>query len=161
MTASNAGSFALSFSLWMTTNSVCGSALNPDCFRICSARCDSPTLASSLLSCFVPTCIPTASEARTKASQPKTAVFQWLALQRPIRAAMLLERLRGDMALLRKSKLPLCHHVLTAPRNAKCGHLAFRGAEARTPAVDRSSAVQVGEHREDAAVVLGGRRETE
>src|SRR5262245_38464243 len=102
MTALNAGSSALSFWLWMTTNSVCGSALNPACFKIWSARCDWPTLASSFDSCFVPTCMPTANDAMTKASQPKTAVFQWLALQRPIRAAMLFERFRGDMALLRK-----------------------------------------------------------
>ena len=33
----------------------------------------------------------------TKASQPKTAVFQWLALQRPIRAAMLFDCFRGDI----------------------------------------------------------------
>src|SRR6478672_3550944 len=97
----------------MTTNSVCGSALKPECFRICSARCDSPTLASSFDSCFVPICMPTTSEATTKASQPKTAVFQWLALQRPIRAAMLLERLRGDMALL-EIELAACPHVLIA-----------------------------------------------
>jgi len=36
-------------------------------------------------------------DAITNASQPKTAVFQWLALQRPMRAAMLFERFRGDM----------------------------------------------------------------
>ena len=34
--------------------------------------------------------------ATTKASQPKTAVFQWFALQRPIRAAKLFECFSGD-----------------------------------------------------------------
>src|SRR3954454_4624556 len=131
MTARKAGSVALSSWLWMTTNSVCGSDLKPDCFRICSARCDSPTLASSFASCFVPTCIPTTSEARTKASQPKTAVFQWFALHRPMRAAMLLERMRGDMALLRVV-LAFCHHVRIASFRPKCGQLASRGADART-----------------------------
>src|SRR5436190_13603775 len=32
-------------------------------------------------------------------SQPKTALFQWLALQRPIRAARLFELLRGDIVV--------------------------------------------------------------
>ena len=97
-TARNAGSPARSFELWMTTNSVWGSGRNPACFRIRSARCDSPTFASSLFSCFVPTCMPTANDTITNASQPKTAVFQWLALQRPMRAAMLFERFRGDIS---------------------------------------------------------------
>ena len=38
---------------------------------------------------FVPTALPTANAATTSASQPKTAVFQWPALQRPMRAARL------------------------------------------------------------------------
>src|SRR6476659_6104197 len=46
---------------------------------------------------FVPTTPPMASEATTNASQPKTAVFQWLALQRPMRAAMLFDCFRGDI----------------------------------------------------------------
>src|SRR6187431_3332444 len=46
---------------------------------------------------FVPTKVPTKIATMTKASQPKTAVFQWLALQRPMRAAMLFERFRGDI----------------------------------------------------------------
>src|SRR2546423_7525530 len=46
---------------------------------------------------FVPTKLPTMTAAMTNASQPKTAVFQWLALQRPMRAAMLFERFRGDI----------------------------------------------------------------
>jgi len=43
--------------------------------------------------------MPTTSDAMTKASQPKTAVYQWLALQRPILAAMLFERCRGDISV--------------------------------------------------------------
>ena len=34
-----------------------------------------------------------AKATKTNASQPKVAVFQWLALQRPIRAAMFFELL--------------------------------------------------------------------
>src|SRR5712691_5622528 len=47
---------------------------------------------------LVPTCMPTARDTITNASQPKTAVFQWLALQRPIRAAMLFDFFRGDIS---------------------------------------------------------------
>ncbi len=50
--------------------------------------------------CFVFTTLPIAIAAMTNASQPKTAVFQWLALQRPIRAAMLFDCFRGDTASL-------------------------------------------------------------
>src|SRR5262245_39883364 len=46
---------------------------------------------------FWPTASPIATDAITKASQPKTAVFQWLALQRPIRAAMLFDLRSGDI----------------------------------------------------------------
>ena len=38
------------------------------------------------------------TDATTNASQPKTAVFQWFALQRPMRAARLLLCFKGDMA---------------------------------------------------------------
>jgi hypothetical protein len=54
------------------------------------------TSASSIS--FVPTMLPMRRAATTNASQPKTAVFQWLALQRPMRAAMLFERFRGDIS---------------------------------------------------------------
>src|SRR3954469_2302684 len=40
------------------------------------------------------------SDATTKASQPKTAVFQWFALQRPIRAARPFASFRGDIVVL-------------------------------------------------------------
>ena len=44
----------------------------------------------------MPTALPITKDATTNASQPKTAVFQWLALQRPMRAAKLFECFRGD-----------------------------------------------------------------
>ena len=65
--------------------------------RIWSARCDWPVLTSASLMFFVPTLLPIMKAATANTSQPKTAIFQWLALQRPMRAAMLFERLRGDM----------------------------------------------------------------
>ena len=43
-------------------------------------------------SCLVPTALPIRNATAMNASQPKIAVFLWLALQRPIRAARLLER---------------------------------------------------------------------
>src|SRR6266540_138374 len=82
----------------MRTISVCGSACGKPSFRIWLALCDWPVVASSISRFFVPTTMPMANAATTNASQPKTAVFQWLALQRPIRAAMLFERLSGDMS---------------------------------------------------------------
>src|SRR6476660_7192923 len=70
----------------------------------------------------------------TKASQPNTAVFQWLALQRPMRAAMLFELFRGDMALLRGGN-GLCPHARTAPLAATGRHQAAPGGAGRTAAV--------------------------
>src|SRR6266849_5507838 len=46
---------------------------------------------------FVLRTLPIMTATTTNASQPKTAVFQWLALQRPMRAAMLFERFKGDI----------------------------------------------------------------
>src|SRR5947199_8311775 len=55
---------------------------------------------------FVLTTLPMNTAATTNTSRPKTAVFQWLALQRPMRAAMLFERFSGDMrGLLRNGDL--------------------------------------------------------
>src|SRR5262245_17632867 len=65
-----------------------------------SALADSPTEASACLIWVVPRFIAMKSDATTKASQPKTAVFQWLALQRPIRAARFCDCLRGDISYL-------------------------------------------------------------
>src|SRR5919198_1121532 len=80
---------------------------------------------------FVPTCMPTAKARMTKASQPKTAVFQWLALQRPIRAAMLLERLSGDIRLLlRWLTAPASHRGVEAEMRL-AGVLAVWFAEPR------------------------------
>jgi hypothetical protein len=44
--------------------------------------------------CFVPTCMPT-DGGDTKASQPKTAVFQCARAPAPMRAARLLDLLQG------------------------------------------------------------------
>ena len=93
--ARNAGSSTVSVVLWTSTISVCGSACEAGLLRIWSARWAWPTFASCWSICFVPTRLPTASAATTNASQPKTAVFQWLALQRPMRAAMLFDCFRG------------------------------------------------------------------
>ena len=49
---------------------------------------------------FVPIRFPSANETATNASHPKVAVFQWEALQRPIRAARFLLFLAGDTAVL-------------------------------------------------------------
>ena len=96
--ARNAGLVTVIPVPWMSTISVCGSVWpNPAWRSITSARCAWPTFASFWSICFVLTALPTTSEAMTKASQPKTAVFQWLALQRPIRAAMLFDCFRGDI----------------------------------------------------------------
>src|SRR5438552_14922650 len=65
-----------------------------------SARCDWLTFAFCWSICFVPTCMPIARATITNASQPKTAVFQWPALQRPMRAARLFDLVKGDMASL-------------------------------------------------------------
>jgi hypothetical protein len=98
-TASNAGSSALSFVDWMKTISPCSSSfVGKPASTIRSAVLASPTLLSPSSKNVVFT-MPLALSAKamkTNASQPKVAVFQWLALHRPMRAAMLVERLRGD-----------------------------------------------------------------
>ena len=53
-------------------------------------RPDSPGPGASASMVFMPTMPPIPNETTTKASQPNVAVFQWVALQRPMRAAMLL-----------------------------------------------------------------------
>ena len=74
-------------SLWIRTLSPAG-CLKP-ASRILSARPDSPGPAVLGSMVLVPTAPPIAKAAMTRPSQPKVAVFQWLALQRPIRAARL------------------------------------------------------------------------
>ena len=97
ITARKAGSLAFSVFDWMSTISpisslVCGKPAS----MILSACRASPTLVSLVSRYFVPTALPITKDAMTNASQPKTAVFQWLALQRPMRAAKLFECFRGD-----------------------------------------------------------------
>src|SRR5262245_14985789 len=99
-TARNSGSPAVWVLLWTRTISVCGSDWKPASRRIVSARWAWPTLELFWSICLVPIAWPIITAAITKASQPNTAVFQWLALHRPIRAAMLLDFFRGDMARL-------------------------------------------------------------
>src|SRR4029453_9670399 len=76
---------------------------------------------------FVPTLAPIMKAATTNTSQPKTAVFQWLALQRPMRAAMLFERLRGDISLLLRG-LGVREEGRPAESWAKWGVLASCGS---------------------------------
>ena len=66
-------------------------------------RPDSPGPGSFGSTLFVPTMPPSAKATTTKASQPNVAVFQWAALQRPMRAARLRLRLRGWCATWRFS----------------------------------------------------------
>src|SRR5690349_17778645 len=67
---------------------------------MCCAFADSPTAASACLISVVVTFMETNTETATRASHPKTAVFQWLALQRPMRAAMFLDCCKGDISFL-------------------------------------------------------------
>ena len=90
---SKAGSPAASERLWIRTLSPAG-CLKP-ASRILSMRPDSPGPAVFGSMLFVPTMPPSAKATRTKASQPKVAVFQWPALQRPMRAARLFELVRS------------------------------------------------------------------
>src|SRR5437868_1791246 len=79
---------------------------------------------------FMPMFMPITSEAATNTSQPKTAVFQWLALQRPMRAAMLFERFKGDIAWApSKWGWPQTRSGGARPTQ---GRPAFRGAGFRT-----------------------------
>ena len=57
----------------------------------------SPTFMSFGSIVFMPTALPTTTDATTNASHPRMAVFLCLALQRPIRAAMFVLCFRGDM----------------------------------------------------------------
>src|SRR5204863_8708495 len=95
---SKAGAPARAERLWISTLSLAGN-LNP-ASRILPIRPDSPGPALVGSACFVPTWLPTANASTTSASQPKVAVFQCAALQRPTRAATLEFCLARDMVLL-------------------------------------------------------------
>jgi hypothetical protein len=88
--AVKAGSLGRSERLWIRTLSPAG-CLKP-ASRIRSARPDSPGPAVTGSMLFVVTRLPIANATTTKASHPNAAVFQCAALQRPMRAAMLLLR---------------------------------------------------------------------
>src|SRR5262245_26826498 len=55
----------------------------------------------------------------TNASQPNTAVFQWLALQRPMRAAMLLDFFKVDISWAARSIQTACGKVPGASHRAE------------------------------------------
>src|SRR5439155_21534575 len=123
--------------------------------RIWSALCAWPTFASAVSMFFVPTKLPRNTAATTNASQPKPAVFQWLALQRPMRAAMLFERFRGDIwtQLLRLGVSPRSQGDVGAEMRLPG---LFPGGE---PHQERGKERLVGgaevrENREHAAVIL-------
>src|SRR5215210_3311803 len=82
-----AGSLARSVELSTRTLSLAG-CWKP-ASRIRSIRPDSPGPGSFGSIVVVPTAPPRAKATKTKAIHPKVAVFQWEALQRPIRAARL------------------------------------------------------------------------
>ena len=86
----------MSVLLWTSTISVCGSAWKPASLEdlVGAVRlADVRVVLVDLLRADGHADRRAATT--TKASQPKTAVFQWLALQRPMRAAMLFELLQG------------------------------------------------------------------
>ena len=85
--ALNNGSLARSVELCIRTFSPAGCG-NP-ASRILSMRPDSPGPGASASIVFMPTMPPIPNATTTNASQPNVAVFQWVALQRPMRAAML------------------------------------------------------------------------
>jgi hypothetical protein len=93
-TARKAGSEAFADSLSTKTLSSAESR-NAPASMICWARPDSPIPSSSWSSFCMPTAPPMTAAATMKASQPKIAVLRWPALQRPMRAAMVLERFKG------------------------------------------------------------------
>src|SRR6185312_11285002 len=105
----------------------------------------------------MPTAPPIAKAATTNASQPKIAVFRCFALQRPIRAAMLVLRFKGDMrCLLQGGCCP--SEARTAQRALRCGpHASWGGANRTTKTGVRSSMFQ--EHgRPDPGLLLVARR---
>jgi hypothetical protein len=59
----------------------------PACSRICSATLELPEAWPTLLTCLLSTDESTATRTATNSSQAPTAVFQWLALHCPARAA--------------------------------------------------------------------------
>src|SRR5262245_14012904 len=95
--AVKAGSVTRREGLWMRTASPAG-CLKP-ASRILSIRPDSPGPGVFGSMVFVPARPPRTKARRTNASQPNVAVFQWSALQRPMRAATFLG-LVADMIFL-------------------------------------------------------------
>src|SRR5262245_38126395 len=96
--ALNAGSVADSELPWTRTLSSAGRWKPAS--RIRSIRPDSPGPGAFGSIDFMPARPPSPKATITNASQPKVAVFQWSALQRPIRAARLLDLVGGMSFLL-------------------------------------------------------------
>src|SRR5262245_46277050 len=122
-----------------------------------SATRASPTFVSFWSIVRIPTALPIANDATTNASQPKIAIFRCLALQRPMRAAMLVLCFRGDISGSFPGSdvtSPGCHpSALPTVRRSGvlgCGYPHPRG-----------SGLQKREHGEHATMVVGGRRQFE
>src|SRR6266536_6557857 len=86
MTERKAGSVASLWRPWIRTVSLAG-CLKPARASVLDARPDSPFPESDCARTCVPIALPTKKATATKPSQPKAAVFQCAALQRPARAA--------------------------------------------------------------------------
>ena len=129
-TALNWGLEAGSDSCSMNTDSPTVSS-KPPLSTICSARRESPASASAGSRDLVPTTLPSATATTTNASHPKIAVLRWDALQRPMRAAMVLERCKGVMVGTSPgSRWPAQDRPDAATR--PCGGLASASAESST-----------------------------
>src|SRR6478735_4929384 len=128
--ASNSGVPAVAVVLWTRTFSAAG-RLKPSC-RIRSTRPDSPGPAVFGSGFLVPTMLPMPKATTTRASQPNVAVFQWFALQRPMRAA----RLRFLSGVL------LADTVVLLPGSAASGGVCERVVEGVECALGRDGQLE-------------------
>src|SRR3954447_3573289 len=108
MVALNAGSAAVRLALWIRIFSSIGVLNSLSAMRATLPDSPGPLVVES--SALVPRTPPIANAATTNASQPNVAVFQWLADQRPMRAAMCLDLARDDICV----GLLACRWGLTA-----------------------------------------------
>src|SRR3954454_14259383 len=97
MVALNAGSAAVRLVLWIRIFSSIGVLNSLSAMRATLPDSPGPLVVES--SALVPRTPPIANAATTNASQPNVAVFQWLADQRPMRAAMCLDLPRDDICV--------------------------------------------------------------
>ena len=96
--ARNAGSWIVARLLCTTTISVCGVGLETGLLQDLVGTVSLADVRIRLVDLLRPDRAADNDGDDTRAIQPKTAVFQCLALQRPIRAAMLFDLFNGDMA---------------------------------------------------------------